>query len=374
MYITKLRTRVRFLATLVFACFMLVSCNGTEITSYPEQASGYTRFQASIMGVFDTPTVILGYAKTEQEFESYVDIIRESLQRQHRYFDIFNEYEGINNLRTINRNAGIEPVEVSQEIIDLLQFSRLAYEVSEGTLNIALGSVLRIWHEYRTNSLRNPEEASIPSLAALQEANNYTNIHDMIIDEEARTVFLKHERMSLDVGGIAKGYAAQVAIDEARAAGMKSALISVGGNVIAVGQPLDGRRQRWGVGIQDPFMPVHGVRNMLDTVFVNDMSVVSSGEYQRFFVVDGVSYHHIIDPQTLMPANHFSTITILHEDSKWSEIFTTAAFILPYESGRALLESHGVDAIWILPDGSTRMTEGYIAISREFGGFSSVDD
>lgn len=321
--------------------------------------NGYSKYECDFSGVFDTYTVIIGYAKTEKEFTMYANEIYNKLEYLSKLYDIYNDYEGINNLKTINDNAGIRPVRVEPEIIELLKVCKRAYYDTDGAVDISLGPVLSIWHDYRDAGLKNPESAELPPMDLLTEAYEYCNIDKIIIDEDAGTVYLEDAEMSIDVGAVAKGYAVDMAKEAAAAIGFKSGLISCGGNVCAIGAPLDGVREKWGVGIQNPQLDVYGNQNIIDTVFVNDLSVVSSGDYQRYYTVGGKAYNHIIDPRTMMPAEKYKAVTVVHNDSKTADILSTAIFILPYEDGHELLKKSGAEAMWIFHDESIKVTDGF---------------
>ena len=183
----------------VILLFNLVACGGQE----------KKRYEGEFLRLFDTVTCIIGYAHSKEEFSEYVQLIHDELEIYHQLYDIYNDYEGINNIKTINDNAGVQPVKVDQRIIDLLLFARDAYEMSEGRMNVALGAVLRIWHDYREEGTEDPERAQVPPMELLKAAAEHVDINDMVIDEKEGTVYLADPEMSLDVGGIAKGYAVE---------------------------------------------------------------------------------------------------------------------------------------------------------------------
>ncbi|MDR1532505.1 MAG: FAD:protein FMN transferase [Clostridiales bacterium] len=330
------------------------------------------RYQAEFDGLFDTHAEIVGYAKSEAEFMRYASKIYDEVKTYSELFDIYKNYDGISNLKTVNDNAGIAPVAVDEKIIKFLLKCKELYAETDYTVNIAMGSVLSLWHERREEGTAGASKARLPDMPALRAAADNTDITRLVIDEDAGTVFLSEKGMSLDVGAIAKGYAASMAVREAAALGMTSMLVNMGGNIIAVGQPLDGARNRWGVGIQDPARAAGDVSNILDTVFVNDCALVTSGDYQRYYMVDGKAYGHIIDPGTLMPAERYASVTIIHQDSGLADALSTALFILPEERGEALLRRYGAEALWVYRDGSVRYTEGYRAVSKTYGGASSA--
>lgn len=328
----------------------------------------YSKYTDSFFDTFDTITMVVSYKKNEEAFKADFEKIHQRFLQLHRLFDKYNTYEGLNNIKTINDQAGIEPVKVDQEIIDLILFAREWNEKTNGITNIAFGSVLEIWHEYRTEGIDDPQNAQIPPIELLQDADSYTDLNQVILDTEKSTVYLPDSRMSLDVGAVAKGYATELVAREMIAAGMESAIISAGGNIRTIGKPLDGTRARWGVGIQDPDTSIVSENQNLDVIFVNDASVVTSGDYQRYYMVGDKVLHHIIDPKTLMPAEHHRAVTVVAKDSGIADFLSTALFLLPYEEGRALVESlENVEVLWVQHDGEVMTTKGMDKILKSSG-------
>lgn len=312
------------------------------------------RFEAEFLLLFDTLTQIIGYAESEEEFTRQANLIYEELKEYHQLYDIYNSYEGINNIKTVNDRAGIAPVKVDQRIIDLLLFSKEAYELTGGEINVALGAVLSIWHEYRDAGTEAPERAELPPAEQLQEASGHTDISRMIIDRENSTVFLEDPAMSLDVGAVAKGYAVERVAEIAEQNGVESCLISVGGNVRAIGVRSDGTP--WKVGIQNPFD-----QNGQDVskISLTDASLVTSGIYERYYTVDGKNYHHIIDPDTLYPSDYFVSVSVLCPDSGKADALTKI-INMPFEEGLALIEGlPDTEAVWVLPDKTVRYSSGF---------------
>lgn len=364
-------------AAILLVIMLLLSCAScaerpaeqpTEI-----DVNAYTRYQIDFPKLFDTTCYFINYAKTEKESEKYGDAIYKRMLELDMYYDIYNDYDGINNLKTINDNAGIKPVKVSQDIIDLVLFGKEAYEKTHGAVNIAMGAVLRIWHEARTFSIDNPSEAYLPDMEQLEIAAQNTDINNVIVDEKAKTVFLKNSGMSLDVGAIGKGYAVMQAGKAVKKAGAISGIINGGGNILTIGKPIDASKKRWSVGMTDPFNPEGGPGTEIDMLYTTDLAVVTSGNYQRFYSIDGISYNHIIDFKTLMPANHYAAVTILHSDSGIADMLSTALFILSIDEGKQILKEYNAEACWIDNDGNMTATDGYKAISRELGGYSAYD-
>lgn len=316
------------------------------------------RFHAEFLNLFDTVTEIIGYTKNKEEFTQIATDIHDELETYHKLYDIYDDYDGIANIKTINDNAGKKPVTVDQKIIDLLKFSKYAYEKTDGRVNVAMGSVLSIWHDYRTKGLDDPENAKLPPMDELKAASLHTDCSKIHIDEEASTVYLEDPDMRLDVGAIAKGYATELAAKSLEAKGIDHFLLSVGGNIRTVGRRADGKP--WKLDIQNPDMDSE--KKSIDTLDLDGLSLVSSGDYERYYMVNGVRYHHIINPDTLMPTTYFRAISIVCKDSGWADALSTAIFNMPYEKGLAFIESlDGVEAMWVLPDESIRTSSGYEA-------------
>ncbi len=330
----------RILAVLLVSSVLLCACGPTS----PKQHT------ATYFNLFDTVTTIIVNGGTETKFRQTAQRIYEELYKYHKLFDIYNDYEGINNLKTVNDQAGIAPVTVDPAIIALLLDCREYYALTDGKVNVAMGSVLRLWHKARSESLKNPDKAYIPDEKALSDAARHTDFSSMVIDEAASTVYIADPEMSLDVGAIAKGWACQ-RVAETAPAGM---LISVGGNVCLTGSK-DANGTPWVIGVQDP----DNSSNYLHTVGVTGGAVVTSGDYQRTYKVDGKAYHHIIDPETQVPSAYWRSVTVVCADSGLADVLSTALFLLPLEKGQALAEKCGAQAFWLDASGIEHMTFGF---------------
>jgi thiamine biosynthesis lipoprotein len=188
----------------------------------------------------------------------------------------------------------------------------------------------------------------------LKEAAKHTDINQVIIDEKNSTVYLQDPEMSLDVGGIAKGYATEQVARIAEKNGFTSGLISVGGNVRSIGVRGDGTS--WKVGVQNPF-DKNGAD--ISKVDLTNAALVTSGIYERYYTVNGKNYHHIIDPDTLFPADYFASVSILCADSGKADALSKI-FNMPFEQGLALVESMpDVAALWVFPDGHVEMSSRF---------------
>ena len=338
---------------LILTLISLTACGEKELTKY----------QSEFLMLFDTVTRIVGYSESKEEFKEYSQIIRDDLKEYHQLYDIYNDYEGINNIKTINDNAGIKPVKTDERIIELLKFSKELYEKTNGKTNIAFGAVLKIWHKYRTEGIEDPENASLPTDEELKIANEHTNIEDMIIDEENSTVFLKDPLMSLDVGAIAKGYATEQASKMARDSGMHSGLLSVGGNVRAINNNAT-TNEPWNVGIQNPDREAE--KSVIEVVKLDDSSLVTSGDYERYYTVDGEKYNHIIDPDTMYPARYFTAVSIISKNSGVSDALSTAIFCMPFEEGLEFINSMPeTEAMWIFSDKTIKYSDNFESFIKQ---------
>lgn len=332
------------LLPILLLCMLLVGCaSGTQT----QEQKQYT---ASFLDIFDTITSIAGKAKNEEEFRTRTQAVHDALLEYHQLFDIYNEYDGIVNLKTVNDNAGIAPVKVDSRIIALLKDCKAYYELTDGKVNPAMGSVLQLWHVARNDGINDPANAYLPQQDKLTEAAQHMDFDAVVIDEAASTVYISEPQVQLDVGAVAKGWAAQRVAENAPA----GLLISVGGNVCATG-PKDANGTPWVVGIQNP----DGGDNYLHTLYLTKGSLVTSGDYQRAYVVDGELYHHIIDPVTLYPSTLWRSVTILCDDSGLADALSTALFLLPLEEGQALLEKTGAQAMWVNREGELFYSPGF---------------
>ncbi len=318
------------------------------------------RFSQSFVGLFDTASTITGYAAGEDIFSAETSRYREILSEYDRLYDIYTDYDGLHNLKTVNDNAGIEPVEVDEKVIDLLSFGKEVYDLSDGRVNICFGSVLSLWHDAREAGLEDPDSAQLPSEDALKAAAEHTDIENLIINKEQGTVYLSDPEMRLDVGAIAKGYSAQKAVDELQKEYTVNAVFSIGGNVTASGWKEAQKDNPWVIGVENP-----DGGDYLMTVSVPDgMSLVTSGDYQRYYTVDGERYHHIISPETLYPASYMHAVSVLASDSGMADALSTALFLMPVEEGLELIENiDGTEAVWVTDDGIFQ-SEGFSAYLR----------
>jgi len=341
----KLRKQGWLLCVLLLAAALLTGC-AEKSTDIEPQGKAYFSY-------FDTISYVYSYAgDSAEQFEERSAEASAILGEYHKRFDIYHEYSGMNNLCTVNKNAGGEPLPVDQELIDFLLYAKALYESTRGEMNIMLGSVLRLWHDCRTAAGENPASASIPTREELEAAAEHTGFSALEIDEEKQTVRITDPEASIDVGALGKGYATERAAEYLEAVGAESYVLNVGGNIRIIGAKQDGTG--WVTGIKDP---QDAENRFAISLRLKDTACVTSGVYERYFIVDGQRYHHIIDKDSLYPADYFASLTVLTKDSALADALSTALFCMPYEEGLALVSAmEGVDVLWIFPDGEIKYT------------------
>ena len=336
---------------LLLVCGMVLCSGCSANITEPE----LKKYNASFLTLFDTVTNITGFAESQEAFTETAQDIHDRLLHYHQLFDIYNDYEGVSNLKTVNDNAGLAPVKVDRAIIELLTDCRSYYELTGGKVNVAMGSVLQLWHVARNDGLDDPANAYLPDMAQLEAAAEHISFDHVMIDEEASTVYLEDPAMRLDVGAVAKGWSVQRVCEELPA----GLLISVGGNVCATG-PKDSDGTPWVIGVQDP----DGGDAYLHTLYLKKGSMVTSGDYQRAYMVNGKLYHHIIDPDTLYPSTYWRSVTISCADSGLADALSTALFVLSKEEGQKLLDSCSAMAMWVAADGTILYSTGFENLIR----------
>ena len=274
------------------------------------------------------------------------------------YNDIFSRIREIENLMSlnisssdisrINSNAGIKPVSVHENTFKVIERAVYFAQLSGGAFDPAIGPIVSLWGISGDNP-RCPSQEEIDKILPLV---NWRNIE---LDANANSVFLTQHGMSLDLGAIAKGYAADAAAEILKNAGIKRGLVDLGGNIIVIGEKKD--KSPWRVGIQNPY---GNRRDFFGIVHTDEKTIVTSGIYERNFEEDGRFFHHLFSPFDGYPAdNGLISVTVIMDISMEADALSTAAFVLGYEKGLFLIESiPGVEAIFVFNDRSVQVTKG----------------
>lgn len=337
-----MREKSRIARVVLFIGMMAVSLSLCSCTQRQRVRYIYT--------CFDTVCEIRAEpSESGSDFSRRADEIQSRMEYLHRLFDIYHEYEGMHNLCTVNRSAG-SPVEVEEALLDFLEYCVQICTRTDARVNIAMGAVLSVWHDART-----AQQPYLPDAAVLREAAQHTDIALLRIDRAAGTVMLTDPQASIDVGALAKGYAAERMAQYLYEDGACGYLLNFGGNVRMVGCKADGAG--WRCGIRDPGA---AAGEYVAVCTLSDTSLVTSGSYERYAEIDGVRYHHIIDPDTLYPATYAVSVSVICQDSADADALSTALFTLPLQEGERLLTRFpGAAALWVFPDATVHRSAGF---------------
>lgn len=321
---------------------LLVICMGCKTTINYTQKQMY-----SFDSGFDTVIAYIEWVEDgDTQYRENANRTFGKFSYYNKLFDSFHDYENINNIKTINDNAGIKAVSVSQEVIDMLLEAKYFYDISYGKIDITAGKMISLWHDAREIGMElntNGEYGEVPNSAELEESIKHKGWDKIIIDDENNTVFITDPYVSLDVGSVAKGYATQKVAEYLVSEKVKNAVIDAGGNLKALSGKYNGKD--WITGIRNPNNPSLSPDDSLLTVqYSGDKSAVTSGDYERAFIAnDGKSYSHIIDPDTTYPADKYRSVTIITTDAGVADCLSTALFCLDYEDGLKVIEQYKKD-------------------------------
>ncbi|MBY6797212.1 FAD:protein FMN transferase [Clostridium botulinum] len=251
-------------------------------------------------------------------------------------------------INKINKNAGIAPVKVSKNTFDVVKASLIYSEKSKGSFDITVEPLVSLWGI-------GTDKARIPSKDEISNALKLINYKDVVINEKESTIMLKRKGQAIDLGAIAKGYTADELKKVLLNYNVSSAFLSLGGNVYVLGNKPD--KTPWKIGVQNPLEP-RG--DYLGIVSVSDKSVVTSGNYERFFERNGKRYHHIFDTKTGYPAEKgLISVSIISDKSIDGDALSTSVYTLGLDEGKKLIESlKGVEAIFVTNDKKVYVTSG----------------
>ncbi|NCB32673.1 MAG: FAD:protein FMN transferase [Erysipelotrichia bacterium] len=352
--------KIKQIVIFLISLSLLSGCTSTAISASPSaSASELETYQnVSVDAGFDTVLVYQESAKSQEIFNTHFDEAVNLFKYYNSLFDIYNSYDGLNNLKTINDNAGIQPVSVTADIIDMLKKAKQFYEYSNGEFDVTMGNLLRVWHRYREDGIAINKDGGLgktPTEEELKTAAGFRGWEYVVIDEKASTVYITDPSISLDVGGIAKGYATEQIALKLQSEGVVHGAINAGGNNRTLGAKANGTE--WNVRIQNPI----GSDNLLIVSEPGEESFVTSGDYERYYTAaDGRRYHHIIDPSTDFPADYYHSVSVITKDSGVADCLSTTLFTMNYEDGMKLIESYkeanpdtDVDVIWMADPGKS---------------------
>ena len=267
---------------------------------------------------------------------------------------LLNYFSDRSEITAINKAAGIRPVKVSRETLDMMRKTLEISKATRGTFDPTLAPIIKLW-DFSKKRLDN----SVPDSRVIKDILKLVDYRKIEINNKSE-VFLAKKGMEIDLGGIAKGYAADKAMEAIKAEGIKAALVAVAGDIRGFGSSTT--RNAWKVGIQDP-RPETGSEKPWEDIFASlyleDMAISTSGDYQRFFIKDGKRYHHILDPSTGFPAeSDLLSASVIAPEGYIADGLSTAVFALGAEKGMALLKAMGVEGVLVNSNRKVFITEG----------------
>ena len=269
------------------------------------------------------------------------------MEEMRRIDNLMSSYKLESELSLLNRNAYDRPTAVSSELYDLLEKSHQISELTNGAFDVTYASAGR-FYDYR-NAIR-------PADAQLELAVEAIDYRHLQFNRTKQTIRFAHKSVYVDLGGIAKGYAVDRCIDQLRRLDIKQAMVSAGGDSRIIG---DHRGQPWSVGIKDPRDP----QTMVAVLPLENTAISTSGDYERFFVEDGVRYHHILDPGTGQSASGSRSVTILGEQATFTDALSTSVFVMGPVKGLALINRlPGVDAVIVNADGDLQFSDDLLQL------------
>jgi len=263
-------------------------------------------------------------------------VVAENQQQAHRAInaafdeifhteELMSDYDPNSQLSKVNRLAFEQPVLVDAELFEVLTAAMLYSSLSDGAFDITIGPVVQLWRKAK-------EDNAAPAADALQKAKERVGYKKLILNAENTTVRFAKEGMLLDLGGIAKGYAIDKAIEILQDAGVKGAMVDVGGDLRCFGTPANGKKH-WLIGLQDPAED----GNILLTLNMDDRAVATSGDYRRFVIIDEQKHSHIVNPTTADSPDDLSSVTLIAPTATAADALATAVTVLGNEKGIDLI-------------------------------------
>lgn len=323
----------------------------TNITSCSSQWSQYLHTYISL-------TIYYEGEEMNGNAQYVFNNVESILSSYHKLSDKYNNYEGITNVKTINDNP-TETHILEPELFDLIAYAKEKQALVDNAFNIALGPVLEVWHNYREACLENQTEefCNVPTIEELEAQSVYTDINEVILND-ANYLITMSDNMSLDLGGISKGYISGILNDYLDGLSLRGYLLNNGESNISVGGIHPTRdNEKFLLAISDPTFQ----RQYYATLYLEDgEQLVTSGDYQKYYVVNGEIYHHIIDNETLMPERHARSVSVVTDEPALADLYSTALFTMTVEEGQTFVNNiDGLEAIWYGLDDTIYFSENF---------------
>ncbi|NLY10828.1 MAG: FAD:protein FMN transferase [Firmicutes bacterium] len=274
------------------------------------------------------------------------EIVEQAFNEIKRVEELFSRFLPASDVYKINVNAG-KWVGVSPEVIEVIEIGLKISGITNGAFDVTIGSLVTLWG-FGTGDYR------VPSEEELEQALLKIDYNKIQINKKTNEVFIP-EGFVIDLGGVAKGYAVDRATGVLKTNGIKHGMVNAGGDIVTIGPKVDG--SLWRVGVQDPI----NTTEILLVIPMKDSAIVTSGDYQRFFIEDNVRYHHIIDPRTGYPAKGLTSVTVVAPSATEADLYSTAIFVLGLDKGKELVESlKEIEAVIVDTNGQVWISSGLI--------------
>lgn len=293
--------------------------------------------------LMDTLITINAVSDSEERAEKAINKAFDEIANLDNKLNFFSEKS---ELTMINNNAGVSEVKVSPETIYIIDKALWASEKTGGAFDPTIGIESSLWD---FNTHRKPDDRTI------KEKLGLVNYKWVTINKEKSTVYLKKKGMLMDLGAIAKGYAADKAVEEMQKQGIKAGLVSVAGEIKAFGRKPDGKV--WRVGIRNPRQKGKA-DEIIATLELKDMAISTSGDYERYFIIDGRRYHHILDPKTGYSAPECESVSIMTNEGTNTDAFSTGVFVLGPEKGMETITKMGFEGLIVDKNGKIHVSPG----------------
>jgi thiamine biosynthesis lipoprotein len=329
----KVKTKIFYflLFTFHFSLFnFLCACT-------PQKENIYKKSKI-LMDTFVTITVV---SNSKNSADKAIDTAFSEIERLEKLSNFFSSESEVSR---INKNPGISGVRVSPDILDMLNKAIMVSEKTEGAFDVTIGPVISLYDFHKKIK---PEESAVKKNLSL------VNYRELIIDRNKSAAFLKKRGMLIDLGGIAKGYAADKAVEALKRNRINSGLVSVAGDIKAFGLKPDGKP--WKIGIRNP-RSKSKEDDVMATIELSDMAISTSGDYERCFILDGKRYHHLLSPKTGYPAEGCQSVSVITKECAFTDAFATGVFILGPEKGLKVFEKMGFDGIIVDSQGKVHTT------------------
>ena len=263
-------------------------------------------------------------------------IVFDVFTKHEKYYNIYDDDSVLSN---VNKLAGQEAVIVGEDAFELFKLAKQAYLITEGVFDVSAGALINFW---KSKISRQSIVKELPSKEELDQYKGLIGFDNVELNDQNKSVFIKKSGVMLDLGGIAKGFIVDKAVEALKEAGITSALINAGGDIYCLGKKLD---RSWTVGVQDP-----SVNDILNTVNLIDKAVATSGNYQQFFEFNGNKFSHIINPKTLMPADTaLDSVTVVAHNLSSADVFATTFFLMGVkETQKFLLKTNSNMKVYML--------------------------